>query len=192
MEILRYVSGLNPSREISVHDRMFSQESEQHYFYVGRSDLLAILNILNIRASYHDGDSDVRDILDFGCGHGRVTRWLRAAFPDTRIYVTDLDHTATKWCVNKFQCSEIDGSKLPFQFDLVWLGSVFTHLPEHIAAPLVQRLLTSLRPNGVLVFTTQGRYSVERMNDFDWKDGNGAEPNWMHYGLGRDGFQSLT
>ena len=174
------------SQQISKNDKMYSSESPPHYFYVGRSNLWTILNIVNIRKSYHRGDTEIRRILDFGCGHGRVTRYIRAAFPSAGIFVTDYDPDGVKFCVDNFACIDAGRDIPEWEFDLVFLGSVFTHLPAHITEPLLERLLNSLNTNGVLVFTTQGRYSIERMKNFDW-DNDKTRP-WLRYNLDKSSF----
>lgn len=158
---------------------MFNPAMPRHYFYVGKSNILTVFNVLNIRNSYHGADTPIKEILDFGCGHGRVTRWFKAAFPEAKVWVTDFDETAVKWCVEQLGC--LDGRCIEHdRFDLVWLGSVFTHLPAQIAEELLRKLLMSLRPNGVLIFTTQGRFSIERLKTFDW-DKN--DKPWARYHL---------
>ena len=80
------------SQQISKNDKMYSSESPPHYFYVGRSNLWTILNIVNIRKSYHRGNNTRNSsILDFGCGHEGVIVVIRAAFPSAGIFVTDYD-----------------------------------------------------------------------------------------------------
>jgi SAM-dependent methyltransferase len=168
---------------------MFNREGEQHYFYVGRSCLLMICNILSARLSNAGGDLPICTFLDFGCGHGRITRWIRAALKDVQIDVTDYDKTAVAWCVEQFNCRALErGTVPPNCYDFVWLGSVFTHLPAHIVEPLLSELLAALRPNGVLAFTSQGRYSAERMRDFSWES---DDRRWMHYSLDRVNFESV-
>jgi SAM-dependent methyltransferase len=186
---MKFVQSLKVLHLVSPHDQMFHPDAQRHYFYVGRSNLHLLLNILSIRSSYSAGDGPIENILDFGCGHGRVARWIRAGFPNAQIYVTDFDKTGVEWCVEKLGCRGIAGTIPIGFFDLVWLGSVFTHLPEHVAAPLLQELLGALRPNGVLVVTTQGRYSVERMKDFDYAN----DPrDWMHYALSKKLFDVVV
>src|SRR5215467_9481939 len=82
-EIVRpYAGALNT--EISPNDGMFFG-NRHHYFSCGASALSCILNALAI------ADIETkRKFLDFGCGAGRVTRWLRAAFPDGLIYASDI------------------------------------------------------------------------------------------------------
>ena len=47
-------------------------------------------------------------------------------------------------------------------YDLIFLGSVFTHTPPTVTKQLLTQAIDALRENGVLVFTTQGRYSEAR------------------------------
>jgi trans-aconitate methyltransferase len=101
-------------------------------------NILTILNATNARASYPGGEAPVKKIVDFGCGHGRVTRWIVAAFPAAEVWVTDYDQTGVKWCVEALGCQDA-GSKIEAeQFNLVWLGSVFTHLPTAIVEPFLK------------------------------------------------------
>jgi SAM-dependent methyltransferase len=187
-DLIEAIKAIQVSTAISPHDRMYHPGGEQHYYYVGRSDLLTLSNVLNIRKSYPGGNAPVRDIFDFGCGHGRVTRWLRAAFPQARLHVTDLDKTGTAFCAEHFSCADTQGEIPENSFDLIWLGSVFTHLPAPLVENLLDRLCAALRANGVLVFTSQGRFSAARMQDFDWEN---DKRQWMHYGLSRQDFATL-
>jgi SAM-dependent methyltransferase len=191
LPILEQVRQLKVSNVVSPHDRMMQPAAVnlQHYLYVGRSNLLTVLNVLSIRASYRGGDDPVEDIFDFGCGHGRVARWFRAAFPNSQIHVTDLDRSAMEFCVENFGCQQIQDPIPCARFDLVWLGSVFTHLPAQVAEPLLDQLLASLRPNGVVIFTSQGRYSIERVKDFDWEKDDRA---WIHYNIDRARFETIV
>jgi len=168
---------------------MYRPESERHYFYVGRSGLLAILNVINLRSSYFGGGSPILDVYDFGCGHGRVCRWIRSAFPNAMIHVTDYNKTAVEFCVDAFSCVDTRGEIPANSFDIIWLGSVFTHLPEDIVRDLLRRLAAGLRQNGVLIFTSQGRYSIERMKGFDWENDKRA---FMHYFLGKAAFDKVA
>jgi SAM-dependent methyltransferase len=132
------------------------------YFGVGRSALLAIMTALSARLGYAGGDQTVTRILDYGCGHGRVARYLRAAFPDAEVNVSDLDRAGVQWCVDQFGCVDMGASIMPQSYDVIWLGSVFTHLREAAAQELLAMLKTGVRANGVLIFTSQGRFAALR------------------------------
>jgi cyclopropane fatty-acyl-phospholipid synthase-like methyltransferase len=63
---------------------MLAAGGHEHYFAVGKSALNVIQATLVLA-----GVNSPKTILDFGCGAGRVTRWLRAAFPDAKISACD-------------------------------------------------------------------------------------------------------
>jgi SAM-dependent methyltransferase len=159
------VERLEVSQVISDDDYMYSHGepgAHEHYFSVGRSALRAISACLGARLEYPDGNTPVESILDFGCGYGRVCRYLRAAFPDASISVSDPYAQGAQFCVESFGCTDIEGTLQPDSFDLIWVGSVFTHLSETEVADLLFQLAAALRPNGLLCFTTHGRFSSTR------------------------------
>jgi len=163
LNLINSMKNLQVDRRISPDDRMYASGSERHYFYVGMSNILAILNAVNIGLAYPGGDRAVQRILDFGCGYGRVTRYLRAAFPTADIWVADLDPGAVRWCAENYRCAPIENDPASKTFDLVWLGSVFTHLPEGKAERLLLELSQCLRPTGIFIFTSQGRFAIQRL-----------------------------
>jgi SAM-dependent methyltransferase len=187
--LLAAIRSLSVSDAVSPDDQMFATGFDRHYFYVGRSSILTIGNILSARLNYPGGDGAIRTILDFGCGHGRVTRWLRAAFPDADICVTDYLPSGVDWCVRKFGCRGVGRAVTAGAYDLIWLGSVFTHLASEVVAPLLRELMTGLRPNGVLAFTSQGRFSVAVMEGYDWQR---DEHRYFHYNLSRADFETVV
>jgi SAM-dependent methyltransferase len=189
--LLDFVKTLAVSEEISPKDHMMGGDPHRSrfYFHVGRSNIFTVFNVLSIRSSYSGIPETVSAILDFGCGFGRVTRWLRAGFPDAEICVTDRDPAGPAWCAEALGCRAIGGEVPSQAFDLVWVGSVFTHLPLHVAEPLLDRLLASLKPNGVLAITTHGRPAVLRMKGYDWE----LNPRPAdHFHLGRALFDRLV
>jgi SAM-dependent methyltransferase len=158
-DLVSKINALNVNEAIAPNDLMCAPGWASHYFSVGRSAIRVILAALLARYEYPHGDAEITRICDMGCGHGRVARYLRAAFPQADIAVADYDPTGVDWCVQQFGCRAIAGPE-PETFDLVWLGSVFTHLPPAIAERLLLTVKQALRPNGVLVFSTQGRYPL--------------------------------
>lgn len=147
-------------RTIVPGDTMF-QGNEDYYFEVGESALAAIEASLAAA-----GVTKVESVLDYACGYGRVLRWLKARFPSARILASDLDSKglaavgATLGIETRparVDCAESLGES----FDLIWSGSLLTHLSELDAGRVLKFLLDHLSPSGVLVFTTHGPY-VER------------------------------
>ncbi|MEJ7582552.1 MAG: class I SAM-dependent methyltransferase [Acidimicrobiales bacterium] len=45
-------------------------------------------------------------------------------------------------------------------YDLIWSGSLLTHLPEEAWDPTLRHLASALAPGGVIVFTTHGRLAL--------------------------------
>ena len=108
-------------------------------------------------------------ILDFPSGFGRVLRFLRARFPDAEITAAEIDQRALDFCSRTFSVtpylskSPFNDLRLPRRFDLIWCGSLFTHIDEHAASDLLQFFHDHLSDRGVCVFTTHGQRCVEWM-----------------------------
>ncbi|QRM35607.1 trans-aconitate 2-methyltransferase [Microvirga sp. VF16] len=137
-----------------------------HYKEVGESAARAIygsLLLANVDAP--------RTVLDFGSGGGRATRWLRALFPEAAIEAADprpesLQFVADQFGVSTWQSSfEIQELAAPRTYDLIWSGSVLTHLPEYDAQALLAKFMSWLEPNGVCVVTTHGRRMIQNMQE---------------------------
>lgn len=169
------------NRDIAPTDQMWDPSAPAHYFAVGLSGLHAIRLAVGARASFR-GQDPINDILDFGCGCGRVTRFLRVQWPHARTWVTDLRKRDQDWVVRNLGCHAMATPEPPPNaFDLIFLGSVFTHLPQSAARNLLAILLRALRDGGLLVFTTQGRAPYQRLSGLDWVEVR--QRPWMSYGL---------
>jgi SAM-dependent methyltransferase len=148
-------------RALSPSDAMYGGNTE-HYFSVGLSAITSILNTVRVAEAKPDS------ILDFGCGAGRVTRWIAAAFPNARIEGCDIRKADIEFVANTLGArtwlSGTDVATLnpPSSYDLIWVGSVFTHLSMQDSIALFDRLFAWLNPGGVLVFTSHGRHAVTR------------------------------
>ena len=151
-----------PSTEISPRDGMFLGNYE-HYFSVGRSALLNIRCALQLAAAHAP-----RRILDLPSGHGRVLRALRAEFAGAEIVACDIDLDAIQFCQEALGAVAVPGHencwqiKLPGQFDLIWCGSLFTHLDAARIAEFLRFFAAHLSSDGVLLFTMHGRRAVQR------------------------------
>lgn len=136
---------------ISPNDGMF-QGDRHHYFDTGRKAVEEIGRVV----------LDPREILDLPCGHGRVLRHLRAAFPEAHITACDIDTDGVDFCAQTFGASPLYGRPDPSEvecgrYDLIWCGSLLTHLD----APGWGRFLDFFAKHlyGVLVFTVLGQYA---------------------------------
>lgn len=126
------------------------------YWSVGESAVSAILRNLpsaNINS--------INSVLDFGCGWGRVARQLKRAFPASDLLFCELNQPAAQFCADTFSGRVVQGDNLPKNVDLIWVGSVFTHISYEKMKPLLATLTAALSPNGILVATFHGRRAIE-------------------------------
>ncbi|MCW5850216.1 MAG: methyltransferase domain-containing protein [Anaerolineae bacterium] len=105
-------------------------------------------------------------IYDFGCGSGRVLRWVRAAAPHARLYGSDIDIPAITWLRRALPDVDVRVNNylppLPFRdglFDLVLGFSVLTHLDETYQDAWLAELHRVTRPGGLLLLTVHGEYA---------------------------------
>ena len=110
--------------------------------------------------------ADFRDIYDFGCGCGRVMRWLATKSKGARLHGSDIDEPAIDWLrENLPQVDARVNQGLPplsfasGAFDLVLGYSVFSHLDEHYQDAWLAELHRVTRPGGVLLLTVHGKYN---------------------------------
>ena len=113
--------------------------------------------------------ADVTRVLDFGCGYGRVLRAIVQHIEPRRVDVFDVDQQGVAFCAREFGVTGLgftrpwDWSSVPFAtYDLIWAGSVFTHLGEAFTREMLELWCSLLRPGGVLVFTTHGDEAIRR------------------------------
>lgn len=135
-----------------------------HYFKVGLSAIDCIEIAMNA-----SGLASVGHVLDLPCGHGRVLRFLVHRFPNAKFTAADLDRKGVDFCVQTFGAegiySQLDLAdfSLNCQFDLIWCGSLITHLNATGIQELLAFFVRHLMPGGLLVFTTHGERVIHQM-----------------------------
>ncbi|HWN11075.1 MAG TPA: class I SAM-dependent methyltransferase [Pyrinomonadaceae bacterium] len=160
----------NVSSRIYFNDGMYHGDGA-HYFKVGLSAIRCIDEALD-----RVGLKDVGAILDFPCGSGRVMRFLRQRFPDARITACELAEGPVQFCVRTFGAEpaysspNLDNVSLRKHFDLIWCGSLVTHLNAQGIAALLRLFRRHLAPGGLMIFTTHGDFVARRIptRDFDY------------------------
>jgi SAM-dependent methyltransferase len=104
------------------------------------------------------------NILDWGCGPGRLIRHLPEVIGNgCTYYGTDYNKQSIDWCINNlpginFNHNSLEAN-LPYPddfFDAIYGISIFTHLSEHLHYEWYHELHRILKPNGILFLTTQG------------------------------------
>ncbi len=118
------------------------------------------------------------DILDFGCGVGRVTLPLHHRHKQPRT-VCDVDADALAYVksviptINTVRTDYVPPT--PFgddEFDVVFAISVWTHLPDDLQMVWLAEMRRIIRPGGLALLTTSSFRALEsrRRTLPDWKD----------------------
>ena len=155
------------STRISPRDAMHGGAG-RHYFSVGLSGLRCVEAAIEAA-----GVEQATTVLDLPCGHGRVLRWLRARFPAARVTVSDLDRDGVDFCARTFDArpvysrTDLDALDLGDRFDLIWCGSLATHLDAAAVGALLTLFERHLADGGVAVVTTHGARTAERLGAAD-------------------------
>lgn len=107
-------------------------------------------------------------VLEFASGHGRFTRHLVKALGADRVVVSDVVVDAVAFARETFGVEGFVSAAVPEQMqwsqkhDLVFVLSLFSHLPHSSWSRWLQRIYETLAPGGVLVFTTHGAEAVRK------------------------------
>jgi len=113
--------------------------------------------------------------LDFGCGCGRFLIEARRRWPQSRWTGSDVDARAIEWCAENLKgvtavVNESD-PPLPFAngaFDLIWCGSVFTHLDEQKQDAWLLELRRVLSTEGCIIASLMGEASFAGLKMPAW------------------------
>jgi SAM-dependent methyltransferase len=116
-------------------------------------------------------------ILDFGCGSGRLIRWLCDMAEGSEIWGVDIQTQHLMWCKQNLQppfhfAVTTIVPHLPFEdnhFDLIYAGSVFTHIDDLVDSWLLE-LRRVLKPNGKLYLTIHDNTSISMLKN-EWREG---------------------
>ena len=108
--------------------------------------------------------------LEFASGHGRFTRHLVKALGAGRVTVSDVVPDAVEFSRATFGVdgflSSLSPEALAWEpsYDVVFVLSLFSHLPERTWARWLASLYRAVKPGGLLVFTTHGVEAAQRQS----------------------------
>ncbi len=111
---------------------------------------------------------EARSFLEFASGHGRFTRHLVKALGAERLTVSDVVPDAVAFAretlgVRGFlSTARPEDLSWPQRYDMVFVLSLFSHLPLSSWQRWLQRLVDAVAPGGVLVFSTHGLEAARR------------------------------
>ena len=104
-------------------------------------------------------------------------RFLVQRFPEAEITACELEPGPVQFCVRAFGAEpayssvNLDEVSLSKTFDLIWCGSLVTHLNDHGIAALLKLFRRHLSDKGLVIFTTHGDFVHRRIpaRDFDYQ-----------------------
>lgn len=125
-------------------------------------------------------------VLDFGCGWGRIIRFFLKDIEPEKLL--GIDHSeevirasenTNRWC--RFMLIEPNApTSLPEEsFDLIYLYSVFSHLPEEMHWAWLKEFHRLLRPGGMLIATTRARDYIQFCQSLRDDPELNRKPDWL-------------
>lgn len=127
--------------------------------------------VLTMRSYLQKSGIDVgqiRNVLDFGCGSGRLLVGWHIIMPQIQLYGCDLNPQLIDWAQQHLpqaidcRLSNLNPT-LPYQdqqFDMIYLISVFTHLSLETQKQWIREFKRILRKGGYLMVTLHGELYV--------------------------------
>lgn len=120
-----------------------------------------------VREFFDENLLSMTPILDWGCGCGRVCRYLPSGHID--LHGVDINEEAIKWCLSglphSFMVSDI---KPPLAFDddyfaVVYGISILTHLSHEDQTEWIEELIRVTKQGGIIILSFHGFDSLLRM-----------------------------
>lgn len=161
-------------------DCRIAQRDDIFHFFAGHPtsnnplrDYLAdgwrtLSELMLLLESVHQPLLGVGNVLEFASGHGRFTRHLVKAVGAERVTVSDVVPDAVDFACQHFGVQGLvsqvrpDAVQWPQTYGLVFVLSLFSHLPRHSWGAWLARLWQAVEPGGLLVFSTHGVEAARR------------------------------
>jgi SAM-dependent methyltransferase len=153
--------------EVSPNDEMF--DFSEHYV----STALSALKLLDYAVEQGLVRPNPQNLLDLPCGHGRVARVLRSRFPHADLTVCDLNRDGVDFCASRFDArgiygtDDLDTINLNQIFDIIWVGSLITHLNQNNTVKFIRSMQRHLSVDGLLIMSSHGTFVSSQMRAGD-------------------------
>jgi hypothetical protein len=101
-------------------------------------------------------------------GWGRVMRFLVARLPNASLTACDIVEDAVGFCAHRFGARPVRSTPafgdldLGEEFDLIWCGSLVTHIDAPAIHALLRLFARSLKRDGLAIVTTHGDEAARR------------------------------
>jgi SAM-dependent methyltransferase len=132
------------------------------FFHYVRSGLLGYATMAQVLDAFEAVRGPVGSVFDFASGYGRTTRFLLPRLGRERLWVADIQPGAVEFQEKRFGVRSLLSTTAPEdleiaeRFDVVFVLSLFSHLPPSSFRRWLAKLGSLLTPRGVLVFSTLG------------------------------------
>jgi SAM-dependent methyltransferase len=126
------------------------------YFNVALQQYATVQQLL--RGLFSERLNEIR-VLDFACGYGRLLRFLSRSLPRDNLWASEIQadalaHVGQAYGVHTLASAADPEDFRPEQkFHLIWVASLFSHLPDRLFKAWIDRLKSCLEPDGVLCFS---------------------------------------
>lgn len=146
----------------SLRHRVHGANDVDSFLEVGRQCSQSLISAL---AQIGEPIERFESVLDFGCGSGRVLRWMLPLLSAQRIYGSDIDREAIAWCARNIPQAHftVNPGQPPtsfanHSFDLIYAISVFSHLNEVHQFHWLAELQRITRPGGIVLLSIHGTF----------------------------------
>jgi SAM-dependent methyltransferase len=161
-----------------------NERAEKHRATFLQTGQQSLTDLEGALAAVGDTLAGHRRILEFGCGCGRIMRWMEDLGRTCTLVGTDIDARAIEWASENLPFARFDVNEgLPptryrdGEFDLVLNHSVFTHLDEHYQDMWLSELQRIVAPEGMLVLSIHGEH-VFQVSEQQLEDGSRLRDEW--------------
>jgi len=103
----------------------------------------------------YENDQSPLNILDFGCGDGNSSKFIREYFPNATITGIDVSEESIGEAKNKkienSNFTAFNGAQIPFddnRFDIVFTSMVFHHIEHKLHSGILKEINRVLKPGG--------------------------------------------
>lgn len=160
-EVLGQLMALHPRDQMLLHSLREHRHADialSQYFAIGIQQYHMLAQLIEGLRS--ESASEIR-VLDFACGFGRLLRLLRCGYPMLDIHAAEVQSDALAFCAREFGVAPIASSFDPQafrpaqRFDVIWVASLFSHLPAGLFEDWLRVLVSCLGERGVLCFSAR-------------------------------------
>ena len=163
------IKEISPNDEIYLHHFSKIQDetkAKNYYFSSGQNVATNLVAYLRTETNIEPSQSS---ILDFAAGYGRVTRWLVQDFNSVTVSELEqdmIDFHKTWFGVDGFLSGTHPQSlrNHPEKYSVIWVFSLFTHLPEETWSNWLEALTGLLAKDGYIFFSCHSYELFEKIN----------------------------